>query len=101
MDDLNERAALEVMGWSEDYKGKRHRVSQEDWDPLHNIAHAWLLVEEMRKKPRIKRHKFDQLLRTTYIAQNGDSPFYESFTTWLHPAAICRAAVSACEKEKG
>lgn len=104
MDD-NERAAR-ILGWHEkntvyyDDEGRPHGFTK-DFGPLHLWRDAGRLMEKMGEKPRRIRHKFDTLLRNAYVKAEGTKVYYESFICWLTPEYITRAAVEACEKEKG
>ena len=73
-----------------DSKGYR-RDFEVAFDPLHNIAHAWMLVEKMREMPWELQWRFELLIRGCWAdAVTRTPPFL-----WLTPAAITRAALEA------
>lgn len=79
--------ATKVMGWkrygeTEFWHGENGNLFDSSlWNPLQNIADAWLIVEKMGQSEH--KNKFDH-----YI----DSNF---FITELTPERICQAAVAA------
>ena len=98
--EITERAARDVMGWTEDYKGKRHRVGQEDFDPLNFWAHAGLVVEKMKEKGY-------NFMLAHYGEQYYFHFYYGAFTGFVWgppydsaPRAITVEAVEAVGKEK-
>ncbi|KKN31854.1 hypothetical protein LCGC14_0819780 [marine sediment metagenome] len=110
----NERAAREVMGWhwALPYgKGKKlyaWRNSDrllafpiyEDFDPSHRWEHAGLLLEKMREMSQEVQCLFSLGLHDMWVGYSYGKP-YLPYILWLTPAVITRAAVEACEKEKG
>lgn len=85
-----ETLATKVMGWQPgiDFELRLGLILRnwgtEEWNPLQNIADAWMIVEKMGQSEH--RSEFDH-----YI----DSNF---FITELTPERICQAAVAAVLK---
>ena len=122
MDDLNERAATGVMGWKEYWYANRRIVDygpfigkstpmwiwegsgllpQSDFDPLHVWRDAGLLAEEMHKKGFGMSLHMQLPAGWICLIRKPGWPGSRLIEGDTGPAAICRAAVSACEKEKG
>lgn len=83
--------------WVDEQGGIHSTIA--DFDPLNNIAHAWLLVEKMREMPPAIRVDFGLALQAEWVSAGQDATFTE--LTWLTPRAITTAAVEAVRKEKG
>ncbi len=108
MDDLNERAATEVMGWVKHHCGavegdnwmatKPHLypvIKVKDFNPLDLWRDAGRLVEEIHRADGLTQKKFEARLNGIRLERN-----YLHRYLWLTPALITRAAVEACEKKK-
>ncbi len=82
-------AAAKLVGWV------RSKYDS-DFDPLHNIAHAGLLVEAIHKASGLTQRKFEARLNGIRLQRN-----YLHRYLWLTPRYLTVAAVEACKKEKG
>lgn len=67
-----ETLATEVMEWRQvnlgisiawvDSEGRDISAQVDSWDPLHNIADAWMIVQKMAKADPVTSHKFQEAL---------------------------------------
>jgi len=79
--------ATKVMGWDThtDVDGNEYWIidgkwfPKKCWNPLHNIADAWMIVQQMAKADPVTSHKFQEALSMYCI--------YD-----ITPERICRAA---------
>ena len=96
--ELDERVAVEVMGWTLDIlMMSAFWGADEDWSPSTSIADAWLVVEEMRKRGWTIFIRYgDGELSTTCVKMYSEEGEADSFVDLL-PEAICRAALAALE----
>jgi hypothetical protein len=87
-----ETLATKVMEWRQvnlgisiawvDSEGRDISAQVDSWDPLQNIADAWMIVQKMAKADPVTSHKFQEALSMYCI--------YD-----ITPERICRAAWQA------
>lgn len=111
--EITEAAARKVMGWHGilfpnawywSSKSSELQILQRDFDPLHNIAHAWLLAEKVQEKGYYFFLKsspgIDPEAKAWWTCEIYHRDRQEGFADGpAAPAAITRAAVAACGKE--
>jgi Phage ABA sandwich domain len=93
-----ETLATKVMGWRQvnlglsiiwvDADGRDVSVQVDSWDPLHNIADAWQVVE-----------KFKAMRDTNYLAYRAFYEYVPESIYAITPEAICNAALKVRESE--
>ena len=104
--EITERAAG-ILGLTEQqfgvdlyWRSPHFNIRKADFDPLYNIAHAWLLVEKIRGMPKGVKVRFEARLNGIRLEVGSSyEPPYRYL--WLTPRAITVAAVEACKGGKG
>jgi len=126
MNDVNREVAEKVMGWevldvdcipgerlmwasrevdSIGYKYFKPQITVKDFDPLHKIEHAWMVVEKFESWEVYKGHVFDRNEKDRYMVriwtEPGTSRHFSSDWQATAQEAICKAALAVLAAKEG
>ena len=100
MDDIDERVAIEVMGWKRGHfcwvTDKGRHIDVTEWQPSKRIEQAWMVVEKLREEEFfVCIQGGDDVTRNSWWVAIADEEGSISAESDTAPMAICQAALEA------